>query len=212
MKHLVIYANPNDNSFNHSVLDNITQKYLSLGHQVTLRNLYKMNWNPILTTQDLETIHSGQMPADIAHEQELIKQADILTIIYPVWWTGMPAILKGYFDRVFAFGFAYGITDKGIEGLLKGKKALLLSSTGQPKEVYEASGMYRAMNMTTDTGIFEFCGIEVISHIYFPSIQSVTDEVKNEYIQSIHEFLDNYFTINGERHNYVDRVVTFQNA
>ena len=212
MNHLIIYANHNDGSFNHAVLENITEKYRSLGHEVTVRNLYKLNWNPVLTSEDLAALHNGQVPSDIATEQKLVARADMLTVIYPVWWTGMPAILKGYFDRVFSFGFAYGFTENGLEGFLKGKKVLLLSSTGQPKEIYEASGMYKAMNMTTDKGIFEFCAMDVIAHIYFPSIQSVSDEIRGEYIESVKEFIDNYFSFNGKSYSHADRVVAFQNA
>lgn len=212
MNHLILYANHNDGSFNHAVLENITNKYLSLGHEVVVRNLYKLNWNPVLTTEDLAAIHEGQVPADIEREQKLVAWADMLTVIYPVWWTGMPAILKGYFDRVFSFGFAYGITENGIEGFLKGKKVLLLSSTGQPREVYEASGMYKAMNMTTDTGIFEFCAMDVVAHLYFPSIQTVSDQVRRDYIESVNIFIDKYFKVNGKSHSYADTVVTFQNA
>ncbi|MGC8866526.1 MAG: NAD(P)H-dependent oxidoreductase [Bacteroidales bacterium] len=212
MNQLIIYANHNNGSFNHAVLESVMNKYLSLGHEVVVRNLYKQNWNPVLTTEDLAAIHEGKMPSDIENEQKFIAWADMLTVIYPVWWTGMPAILKGYFDRVFSFGFAYGMTDKGIEGFLRGKKVLLLSSTGQPREVYEASGMYKAMNMTTDRGIFEFCAMDVIAHIYFPSIQTVSELIRKEYIESVHTFLDKYFRVNGKNHSYADTVVTFENA
>jgi len=212
MNHLIIYANHNDGSFNHAVLENITKKFLSLGHEVVVRNLYKLNWNPVLTTEDLKALHQGEIPADIAREQELVAWSDMLTVIYPVWWTSMPAILKGYFDRVFSYGFAYGPTPNGIEGFLKGKKVLLLSSTGQPRDIYEQSGMYKAMNMTTDTGIFKFCAMDVIGHIYFPSIQTVSDKVREEYIDAVIKFIDNYFLVNGKNYSYADRIVTFQNA
>ena len=182
MKHLIIYANHNDGSFNHAVRENLEQIYKSLGHEVVVRDLYAMQFNPVLTTQDFKKLHAGELPADILTEQDHVRSADVLTFVYPVWWTGMPAIMKGYIDRIFLYGFAYKMGPNGAEGLLQSKKVLLFSSTGQPKEAYEG-GMYAAMNLTSNTGIFEFCGMEVLDHVYFPSVLSVSDDTRAEYIE-----------------------------
>lgn len=183
MNHLIIYANHNDGSFNHAVRDNLEKGFSEMGHSVRVRDLYAMQFNPVLTTDDFKKLHAGQLPNEILEEQQHITWADVITIVHPVWWTGFPAILKGYIDRVFLYGFAYKMGAKGAEGLLNGKKVLIFSSTGQPKEAYE-NGMYQAMNMTTNTGIFEFCGMEVIEHVYFPSVLSVSDDTRALYIES----------------------------
>lgn len=182
MNHLIIYANHNDGSFNHAVLENLKNTLLSLNHEVRVRDLYAMKFDPVLTTNDFKLLHSGQLPSAISEEQQHITWADVITIVHPVWWTGFPAILKGYIDRVFLYGFAYKMGPNGAEGLLHGKKVLIFSSTGQPKEAYE-NGMYHAMNMTTNTGIFEFCGMTVLDHIFFPSVISITDHQRSQYIQ-----------------------------
>ncbi|MGQ0452172.1 NAD(P)H-dependent oxidoreductase [Bacillus sp. SS-TM] len=121
----------------------------------------------------------------IKDEQEHISWADSITFIYPVWWAGLPAILKGYVDRVFSHGFAYAYGENGIEKLLSGKKGLLLSTMGNTKEAYTAGGMFDAMKKTADVGIFEFTGIETIEHTFYTSVPSVDDSVRKQYLEEV---------------------------
>jgi len=192
MNHLIIYANYNDGSFNHAVRDNLESTYRSIGHQVTVRDLYAMQFNPVLTSDDFENLRAGKLPDEIITEQNYITNADVLTFVYPVWWTGMPAILKGYIDRVFLYGFAYKRGPNGVEGMLQGKKVLLFSSTGNPKKDYEG-GMYDAMNLTTNTGIFEYCGMTVLDHVYFPSVLTVPEMVRAQYIEDSIRLVEKLF-------------------
>ncbi|GAA3319770.1 hypothetical protein GCM10020331_028030 [Ectobacillus funiculus] len=76
----------------------------------------------------------GTVPPDIHEEQEHISWADVIITIYPVWWTGLPAMLKGYFDRVLTSGFAYAYGENGPEQLLKGKRGGVFL---QHKEIQE---------------------------------------------------------------------------
>jgi NAD(P)H dehydrogenase (quinone) len=181
MNHLIIYANYNDGSFNHALCNELILTYNKLGHTVNVRDLYAIEFNPVLTEKDLKAIQSNNIPPDILIEQEFVRNADIITFLYPIWWTGMPAILKGYIDRVFSYGFAYKAGEKGTMGLLGDKKAFIINTTGQPRSLYE-KGMYQALNMTSDTGIFNFCNIEMIDHMYFSSINSVSDETRLCYL------------------------------
>ena len=183
MKHLIIYANHNSESFNASIRDAAFETYKKSGHDTVVRDLYELGFNPVLTVEDFQALQSGNLPQDIKIEQDYISWADQITFIYPVWWTGLPAILKGYIDRVFLYGFAYTVTETGLKGLLGDKKVLIFSTTGQSKEVYDSLGMYDAMDKTTNLGIFGFCDMKVQKHIYFPSVLSVNDETRKLYIE-----------------------------
>lgn len=188
MNTLIIYAHPNPASFSSAVKETIEKSFKAKGHQVTVRDLYATNFNPILSGSDLQQIYSGQTPADIKVEQDLITKADNLVFIYPIWWAGLPAIVKGYIDRVFSYGFSYIATDKGIEGLLKGKKVILATPHGTPQAYYEPSGMWKSLAQTQDTGIFEFCGIEVIKHFFLPMMG--TEQADREgYLKEIEDFV-----------------------
>ena len=191
MKHLIIYAHHRENSLNNAILNRIGDVYKNHGHQITVRNLYETGFNPVLTAEDLASNQKGMLPEDIKKEQAFLKEADIISFVYPVWWTGFPAIMKGYFDRVLLYGFAYSFGEKGLEKLLTGKKALLFSTHGLPAGVYEPD-MYKALNLTSNTGVMEFCGIEVLNHEYFASATSVDENTRLSYLRRVEEIAEKY--------------------
>ncbi|PYE42403.1 NAD(P)H-dependent oxidoreductase [Paenibacillus barcinonensis] len=186
MKHLIVYAHPRTDSFNNAILNTAVTALEAEGHEVVVRDLYQLGFQPVLTEADTTSMRAGQTPQDIATEQQYVTDADAITFIYPIWWTGLPAILKGYVDRVFAYGFAYASGAAGIEKLLTGKKGLMISTHGTPKDVYDQVGMTNALKLTSDTGIFDFVGIEPVDHLLFGAIgyldaaayQAMLDEVK----------------------------------
>ncbi len=191
MKTLVILASHNKNSFNNAIKDKVMEVLKANNHEVVLRDLYAMNFNPVLTVKDQELNISGNTPEDIKTEQNYISWAEKIVVINPIWWTGMPAILKGYFDRTLLYGYAYKFDKTGLVKLLKGKEALILNTTGQPKEAYQ-NGMYDALNMTSDKGIYDFVGIKVHKHMYFPSVSSVSDVVRSEYLKQVEDEVNNF--------------------
>lgn len=183
MNHLVVFAHPNPKSFGKGILDTVVKASEEKGAAVKVRDLYELGFDPILKPSDFVAFKEGKVPKDIAAEQEIIRWADVITFIYPVWWTSLPAILKGYVDRVFSYGFAYEYIDGAPNGLLKGKKALLFSTTGTPDELYAANGMHASMKQTTDQGIFNFSGMEEVSHTFFGAVPYVSEEVRSDYLQ-----------------------------
>ncbi|MEI7025016.1 NAD(P)H-dependent oxidoreductase [Paenibacillus sp. y28] len=187
MNHLVVYAHPHADSFNHAILETTVNALKAKGHEVNVRDLYALNFQPVLKAEDTAAMRAGQTPADIQAEQDLISKADVITFIYPIWWTGMPAILKGYVDRVFSYGFAYASSDEGIVKLLTGKKGLMINTHGTPKEIYDQIGMTAGLKITTDTGIFEFTGIEPVEHLLFGSVPYVDDAARKEMLKQVEQ-------------------------
>ncbi|MDT3698523.1 MAG: NAD(P)H-dependent oxidoreductase [Thermincola sp.] len=183
MNHLVVFAHPNPNSFGKGIVDAVVKASAEKDADVRVRDLYQIDFNPVLKPGDFESFQSGQIPADIAAEQEQIKWADLVTFVYPVWWSGLPAILKGYVDRVFSYGFAYEYVDGVPNGLLKGKRALLLSTTGAPSEMNDETGMSNSMKQTTDEAIFKFTGMEEVRHVFFGAVPHVSDETRQDYLK-----------------------------
>ncbi|MCM3186855.1 NAD(P)H-dependent oxidoreductase [Priestia megaterium] len=194
MKHLILYAHPNPSSFNNAILETTVKTLENKGHEVSVRDLYSLDFNPVLKGSDFEGFQSGHTPSDIEKEHEYISRADVITFINPIWWTGLPAILKGYVDRVFSYGFAYKYGEDGnVIGLLKGKKGLIINTHGTPKEIYDANGMTDALKKTSDMGIFEFCGVEVADHLLFGSVPVVDDETRKDMLTQIEDKLNSLF-------------------
>ena len=181
MNILIVYCNHQKNNFNAQLLESIQKKMPE--KSVQIRDLYGMDFNPVLRTRDFELITGGTPPEDIATEQKYVQWADVLLFIYPVWWGGMPAIMKGYIDKVFSWGFAYQSNGGGtVYPLLTHKKAMVMSSLGQSREEYE-KGMFQAMSRVNNEGVFGFCGIEVLHQLFFASIHTISASERERYFQ-----------------------------
>ena len=185
MKYLVVYVHPSPKSFNHAILETISGQLKKGKKEFKVRDLYKIGFNPVLSTKDLSAIEKGAVPKDIKKEQSYISKADTIIFIFPIWWSAMPAMLKGYIDRVFSLKFAYDITEDGVMGLLKGKKAFIVSTTGASKEEYEKMGAFKMMKMAMDMAMFEFSGMKVIGHKYFSSVPSVSPQDRKNMLKEL---------------------------
>jgi NAD(P)H dehydrogenase (quinone) len=185
MKYLIVYAHPDSKSFNHAIMETISEELKKKKKEFKVRDLYKIGFNPVLSTKDLSEIQKGAVPQDIKREQNYISKADTLIFVFPIWWSSMPAILKGYIDRVFSLKFAYDITEDGVIGLLKGKKAFLISTTGASKEDNERMGAFKMMNMSMDMAIFQFSGLKVIGHKYLSSVPYVSQQDRKKMLKEL---------------------------
>ncbi|OYT15905.1 MAG: NAD(P)H dehydrogenase [Bacteroidetes bacterium 4572_77] len=187
MKHLIIYAHPYNGSFNHAIKEKVIEAIKAKGDSYELRDLYEMNFNPVLGAEELANVAKGIVSADVKKEQDYISDCDIITVIFPIWWSNSPAILKGYIDRVFSHGFAYQYTQKGPEGLLAGKKSVVISTHGAMEDQYQAIGMYESFQKTIDMGIFQFCGMEILAHKYLGGAVASTPEIRESFLNEVAE-------------------------
>lgn len=157
MNVLIIYAHPEPQSFNGALKNLAVSELTSLGHQVKVSDLYAMNFKAVadrddfLMRQDYDffkyaaeqknAVKTNSFTKDIQEEQEKLLWADFVVFQFPMWWYSMPAILKGWVDRVFAAGFAYSSDMQYDTGGLKGRKAMLSITTGYPKPGYSSYGI-----------------------------------------------------------------------
>ncbi|OAH59611.1 MULTISPECIES: NAD(P)H-dependent oxidoreductase [Bacillaceae] len=193
MNHLIVYAHPYADSFNHAILETTVQALKKNSHEVVVRDLYALDFYPVLKPEDTAAMKAGKTPKDIKTEQEFITQADVITFIYPIWWTGLPAILKGYVDRVFAYDFAYSADEKGNVQLLTGKKGFIINTHDYSNEVYDEMGMTAGLKVTSDMGIFDFCGIEPVEHLFFGSVGQVDDEAYKGMLKKVEDTVQSIF-------------------
>jgi len=184
VKVLVVYTHPNPKSFDHAVLEKFTKGLKDGGHSCEIADLYAIGFDPCFKSGDFAQFTGGEMPKDVLEQQEKAANAGALVFIYPVWWWGYPAILKGWIDRVFSDGFAYKSTETGgLEGLLKSKKVLLISTTMGEEEHYKSSGIEDAIK-GIDRAIFTYmCGIQNVEHVFLYAVH-LDDEVRKRYLES----------------------------
>ena len=194
MRHLVIAAHPSAKSFNHSVVEAYVSALKERGHRVECRDLYAMKFNPVLSARDLRAIAGDKASRDIRIEQTAIRRSDVVTFVSPLWWSGFPAMLKGYLDRVFCAGFAYVI--KGQEYLpgLSGKKGVIITTSGATSEELKSGGTLRALKTVLDQGFIEFCGIEMVRHLYLSGIDpAMSPAVGEQHLEAVRSFVRRAF-------------------
>ena len=183
MKVLYVFAHPEPKSFNAAMKDTALAALKENGHEVKLSDLYAMEFNPVLKASDfperrnpdffnafLEAIKAsktGAFSPDIKEEMEKVKWADLLIFQFPIYFTAMPAIMKGWIDRVLAPGFGFNpVTNSAYDtGLFKGKSAILAFTTGSPKETYSEGGAHGDINKHLESitrCVFEFMGMKVL--------------------------------------------------
>lgn len=187
MKTLVIIGHPNPASFNtNGILEAVKTQLAAMNHEVRVRDLYAINFNPVLSGADFAAFQSGQIPADIKAEQEHISWAQNIILIHPTWWIGRPAMVQGYFDRVFAFNFAFTVDQNGARGLLKNEKALIINTAGTDEVVYNNwPGSKELLGRPTAEGVFGYCGIPNVKHIELFGIASSNQERREALLEEV---------------------------
>lgn len=186
MRILAVYAHPSPQSFNHSLLQVLIEEAKRKKHQCSVRDLYKQKFQPVLSEENFEAFSHGDIPADIKAEQDEVGDAHVLVFIHPVWWFGFPAIFKGWVDRVFSYGFAYGHDSHGVKPLLTGKKALIFNTTGAPRTSgYIETGAEEAMLKLINLGIYQFVGLEVLLHRMLYQVPAASDEERRAMLEKV---------------------------
>lgn len=153
---LIVFAHPEQRSFCGTLRQRAEDALASQGYHVTVSDLYSMGWKPTLGRDDFPDAEfdrfdpsavqeaaasAGHFTPDVVAEQNKLTEADVLIFVFPVWWFSMPAILKGWVDRVFARGFAYSAGRKYDLGHFVGKRAMVCVTTGTSSETYQPAGV-----------------------------------------------------------------------
>jgi len=179
------------------------------GHKTLVTDLYAQGFNPVASSLDFKTkqatsanymfeqqrtinTNSGFSP-DIQSEMDKVSQADLVIFHFPFWWAGPPAIMKGWFDRVLAMGYAWNGDARYSNGLMRGKKALLVTACGDPNSFYSTEGMHRATVEQHLYGVahnvLAFCGFDVLQSVVLSNTTAASEAEIGEDIKSYAELL-----------------------
>jgi len=171
MKILAVLAHPNRNSFTGALFDEFTKSAESAGHTIDMLDLYADDFDPCYNMADVE-VYAGRAEAspDVAAQQKRVLAADAMVFFFPVWWWSMPAILKGWVDRVFTSGFAFTYEGGKSVGLLKHKKVALFCPAASDQGLYRRYGYHSSFQRQIDAGIFGYCGITDVETHIFPEV------------------------------------------
>jgi NAD(P)H dehydrogenase (quinone) len=189
MKILIVYAHPEPRSLNGSLKNLAVSVLERAGHGVVVSGLYAMGWKPQIDAADFPSMAPGErlivqqeskraftdgtQSTDIAAEQDKLRWADTVLFQFPLWWFSMPAILKGWIERVYAYGLAYGVGehserhwgDRYGEGMFVDKRAMLIVTAGGWAEHYSERGVNGPIDdllFPIQHGILYYPGFDVL--------------------------------------------------
>ncbi|MCD9027895.1 NAD(P)H-dependent oxidoreductase [Luteimonas sp. BDR2-5] len=164
MHALVVVAHPEPSSLSQAIGARIAAGIAQSGHTAEIADLAAEGFDPRFTPADL-AVHRrrGPAPADVVRERTRIDRADALVLVYPVYWWSIPALLKGWIDRVFSNGWAFDFSLGGrLEKKLRRLQVQLVAVAGADAHTYARHGYFGAMKLQIDHGIFDYCGARVI--------------------------------------------------
>jgi NAD(P)H dehydrogenase (quinone) len=211
MRVLIVFAHPEPKSLNGSLKDVAVQALEEKKHEVKVSDLYSMGFKATLDQEDflnlqnperfnpiMEQLHAAQTDGfaqDIKKEMEKVEWADLVIFQFPIWYGGMPAILKGWMERVFASGFSSDMFQGKIydKGLLKGKKAMLSFTTGGAEESYYIDMPDRdpASLLPVVTENLKFSGFELLKPFVIFGAIMLSEEDAEQYFEAYKKHLMN---------------------
>jgi len=208
-KILIVHAHPERQSFCSALKDTAVDYFRSQGHEVRISDLYAMKFDPVgdhrdfkhvenpdffkYQTEQVQAWQNGQFIDELKVEMDKFEWCDTLIFNFPLWWFGLPAILKGWVDRVFAMGFVYG-AGKGVydNGFYKDKRAFLTFTTGGPEIAYGPQGKNGQLDtilFPVQHGMFYFAGMTVLPPFISFSPARITDEERKSELERYQSYL-----------------------
>jgi NAD(P)H dehydrogenase (quinone) len=182
MRVFIVHAHPEPQSFNGAMTATAVETLAGAGHETEVSDLYRMGFDPTSGRRNFRTVHdpayfrqqaeeahaatNDGFAADIQAEQDKLFWCDTLILQFPLWWFGLPAILKGWVDRVFAAGGRiYGGGKWYDQGVFAGKRAMCALTIGGPSSMYAERGLngpIDAILFPINHGMLYFTGFTVI--------------------------------------------------
>jgi NAD(P)H dehydrogenase (quinone) len=202
---LIVHAHPEPHSFTTAQMSTAARALRDAGYTVDVLDLYADGWPPVLDRDDFaavdgyfkpqaeqqRAVREGTLAPRIRADLDRLLAADLLVLSFPMWWFSLPAILKGWVDRVFVMGGVFG-GDHGFfdEGALTGKRAMLLLTTGGSGESFRPGGAYGSLNdflFHVHRGMLEFVGYQVIDPVVTHGPARMTDQERAEALGAVRE-------------------------
>lgn len=203
---LIVVAHPEPKSFNHAMAHAAAAALREAGHAVTVSDLCANGLRADVGRHDMtstadsarfnvqaeqaEAVRQHAFAEDIAREQALVAQADNVILQFPLWWGGPPAILKGWIDRVLAYGFAYVDARRFDTGLFHGRHAMMSVTTGGTPERFEEGGVYGPIGpilMPIRKLALEYMGFEVAQPYIAHGVPRSGDAERKAHLEAFSE-------------------------
>ena len=211
MNVLIVHAHPEAQSFTSAMKSAAVADFTAAGHTVVVSDLYAMNWNPVASAADFGTrgnaeylnyaleqranVDAQTLAPDIEAELKKLEAADLVIFSFPLYWFSVPAILKGWFDRVLVSGRVYGGRRFYDQGGLKGKHAMLALTCGGRDYMLAEGGIHGDIDkilMPVLQGTLAYTGMTVLPTFVGYHVPYLTQEARGDILQNFREHVANW--------------------
>jgi NAD(P)H dehydrogenase (quinone) len=186
MQTLVILSHPYAKSYCHALYERVVQQLEQAGHVVDRLHLDMEDFDPVMRGQDLAVYAKGEsVDPKVAAYQARIDAAQQLVFIFPIWWEVMPALLKGFLDKVFTKGWAYEPAKVGLKGHLTNiQRAVVVTTMNTPKWAYRL--LYGdAVQRALVRGTLRKCGVRKVEWVALSPVSHVTDAKRKAWLDKV---------------------------
>ena len=202
MNVLIVHAHPEPGSFCTALKSAAVEELSAAGHSVRVSDLYAMQWNPVASVEDFASpanpdylvyaleqrkgFEAGTIAEEIRTEIEKVQWCDLLIFNFPVFWFSVPAILKGWIDRVMVSGLFYGGKRIYDRGGMRGKKAMTTLTLGGREHMFGPDAIHgeiETMLRPVLRGTLAYCGFEVLPPFVGYHVPYISDEARQEILR-----------------------------
>jgi NAD(P)H dehydrogenase (quinone) len=188
LRHAIIVSHPSEGSFTLAVARRYAETVESLGQASFIRDLYRIGFDPLLKEEERQ----GKPGADVLAEWDLLKEADVVVLVYPIWFGAPPAMLKGYVDRVFGAGRTTGqMLQVDQSHLLEGKQLVSLTLSGSMRAWLDEKGVMMSLRNLFDRYLSEVFGLLETHSYHFDGItQDMSEKDAAFHLAAVEEAAD----------------------
>lgn len=201
--HVVVLCHPAAHSFNAAVAAKYCATVEDCGQQATVRDLYAMQFDPVLRSEERPGTRGFFQSPHVAYEMSMLSAADVIVFVYPIWFGLPPAMLKGYVDRVLGSDFSYtDIRQRNVKSKFAGAHLLSLTSSGSPQIWLEEQGQWQSLIAAFDRYLQRGFAMGSTEHVHFsPITNTLSEHFFLQYMEEVVQAATKSCAIASEAHD-----------
>jgi putative NADPH-quinone reductase len=187
----VIIGHQRQGSFCHAIVSAAVEELKAAGHEVVYHDLYAEKFDPILPDEEIP--RDAELDPVVEQHCRELSAADGYVVVHPNWWSTPPAMLKGWIDRVWRQGVVYRFTPDGVEQLLRGKRAVVFTTSNTPRD--DELRLYGdPLENFWKACVFGLCGVDDFHRRNFESIIMSTPEQRKGWLDEVRQIIRQRFS------------------
>jgi NAD(P)H dehydrogenase (quinone) len=191
-KHAVILCHPDPRSFNAAMAQTYCDAVCARHFRCEVRDLYALNFDPVLKAEEQPSARPFIASSDVATELAVLQDADVIVLVYPIWFGTPPAMMKGYVERVLGAGFGHRLMgEPNGQSVVAGKHLVSMTTSGNSIQWLEGQGAWLSLRTVFDTYLANAFSMASNVHLHLSGIvEGMEDHTAREELFRVTEFAD----------------------